>query len=83
MPSWELFCEQPEAYRGSVLPPDVNSRVAIEAGSTLGWCRWVGDAGVVIGVDRFGSSAPGKVVMENYGFSVDNVVAKALALLGN
>ncbi|HOD36364.1 MAG TPA: transketolase [Syntrophales bacterium] len=81
MPSWELFQEQPPSYRDEVLPPSVRKRVAIEAGATLGWWRWVGDEGDVIGIDRFGSSAPGNVVMEKFGFSVDNVVKKALSLL--
>ncbi len=81
MPSWELFSEQPPSYRDEVLPPSVRVRLAIEAGVTLGWWRWIGDEGDVIGIDRFGASAPGKVVMEKYGFSVDHVVSRALALL--
>ncbi|MCX5834223.1 MAG: transketolase [Deltaproteobacteria bacterium] len=82
MPSWEIFLEQPRSYRDEVLPPGIRKRLAIEAGVTLGWWRWVGDEGDVIGIDRFGASAPGAVVMEKYGFSVDNVVKRALALLG-
>ena len=81
MPSWELFQEQPAAYRNQVLPPDVKARVSIEAGSTMGWHRWVGDGGAVIGLDRFGASAPGGVVMAELGFSVQNVVAVAQELL--
>jgi transketolase len=81
MPSWELFAEQPQAYRDTVLPPQVTARLSIEAGSTLGWCRWVGDKGKSIGVDRFGASAPGSEVLRNYGFNVDNVVSSALAVL--
>jgi transketolase len=82
MPSWELFSEQPPSYRDEILPPSVRKRLAIEAGVTLGWWRWVGDEGDVIGIDRFGASAPGNVVMEKYGFSVDNVISRVLALLG-
>ncbi|MBI5524164.1 MAG: transketolase [Desulfarculus sp.] len=81
MPSWEVFAEQNQAYRESVLPPAIKTRLAIEAGATLGWERWVGDYGAVIGVDRFGASAPGGRVMKEYGFDVDNVVARALELL--
>jgi len=58
MHSWELFREQHRDYQDAVLPPMVKNRLAVEAGATLGWCEWVGDAGVVIGVDRFGASAP-------------------------
>ncbi len=82
MPSWELFEEQPEAYHDEVLPRSVRARLAVEAAVTQGWHRWVGDGGDMIGVDRFGASAPGNVVMEKLGFTVDNVVARARALLG-
>jgi transketolase len=81
MPSWELFESQDAAYRDSVLPPAVTARLSIEAGSKLGWRRWVGDRGDSIGLERFGASAPGEIVMKELGFSVDNVVAKAKALL--
>jgi transketolase len=81
MPSWELFDAQPREYREAVLPPDVTARLAVEAGVTLGWQRFVGDRGDVIGVDGFGASAPGEVVMLKFGFSVENVCARALALL--
>ena len=80
MPSWELFDEQDEAYRNEVLPPSVTARLAIEAGSTQGWHRYVGSAGDVIGLDRFGASAPGKVVYEKFGFSVENIVERSLKL---
>ena len=80
MPSWELFDRQDEAYRASVLPPD-KPKLAIEAGATLGWARYVGLNGDVIGIDRFGASAPGKLLFEKYGFTMENVVARALALL--
>jgi len=81
MPSWDLFDAQPQAHRDAVLPPSVRARLAVEAGSPQGWHRYVGDAGDVIGVDRFGASAPGEVMLEHYGFTVDNVVARAKALL--
>jgi len=81
MPSWELFEAQPQEYRDSVLPPSVHARLAVEAGATLGWHRYVGGHGDVIGVDRFGASAPGSVVMREYGFCVERVCARAEALL--
>jgi transketolase len=80
MPSWELFEEQPERYREEVLPRGV-PRLAIEAGSTLGWCRYVGDDGDVVGIDRFGASAPGEIVLEELGFNRGNIVERASALL--
>jgi transketolase len=81
MPSWEIFDARSESYRRSVLPPEVKARLAVEAGVTLGWERYVGDGGAVIGIDRFGASAPGGTVLEKYGFTVANVVAKAEELL--
>jgi transketolase len=81
MPSWELFEAQSAEYRRSVLPPTVGARLAVEAARSMGWERWVGDHGDVLSVDRFGASAPGRIVLEEYGFTVDNVVARALALL--
>src|SRR5690606_19770865 len=81
MPSWELFDAQPREYRESVLPPSVPARLAVEAGSPQGWHRYVGDRGDVLGVDRFGASAPGGEMLERYGFTVDNVCARARALL--
>ena len=82
MPSWELFAEQPQAYRDAVLPPGVTKRLAVEAGVTLGWERYVGTEGCIVGLDRFGASAPGSVVMEKLGFTVENVLTHARALLG-
>jgi transketolase len=82
MPSWELFAEQPVEYRDTVLPPTVTARLAVEAGSPFGWERWVGDAGAILGVDRFGASAPGKEVLAEYGFTADDVALRARALLG-
>ena len=77
MPSWELFGAQSREYRDEVLPPGVTARVAVEAGSPLGWERFVGAHGAILGVDRFGASAPGDVVMREYGFTVDGVVGAA------
>jgi transketolase len=82
MPSWELFSEQREDYRDSVLPPEVRARLAIEAGSPIGWHRWVGYNGDVMAVERFGASAPGGTVYREYGFSIENVLAKVRILLG-
>ncbi len=82
LPCWEVFAQQSREYRDKVLPPACKARLAIEAGASLGWERWVGDAGAVVGVDRFGASAPGGKVLANYGFNLDNVVARAQALLG-
>ncbi len=80
MPCWELFDEQPAEYRKQVLPAGV-PKLAIEAGATLGWCRYVGESGDVIGIDRFGASAPGNVAMDKLGFNVPNVVEHALRLV--
>ncbi len=80
-PSWELFRAQPETYRDQVLPPGIKARLAVEAGVSFGWEAWVGEHGKVIGIDTFGASAPGELVMEKYGFSVSNVMNTALDLL--
>lgn len=77
MPSWELFRAQPQYYRDEVLPPAVRTRVAIEAGAALGWCEWVGDEGKVVGIDRFGASAPSKELFKHYGFTVDHICDEA------
>jgi transketolase len=82
MPSWELFDQQPQAYREAVLPKSVRARLAVEAALSQGWHRYVGDDGDVVAVDRFGASAPGNVVMEKLGFTVSHVVERATALLG-
>ncbi len=82
MVCWEVFQDQDEAYRESVLPKAVKKRISVEAGVTFGWCRYVGDEGIAIGIDTFGASAPGPVCMERFGFTVENVVAKAKSLLG-
>ena len=77
MPSWELFEEQDAAYHDSVLPPSVKARVTVEEGAKLGWHRYAGDRGVILGMHTFGMSAPIKVVAEHFGFTVDAVVAAA------
>jgi transketolase len=81
MPSWELFEEQPAAYRQEVLPAAITARLAVEAGSPQGWREYVGERGDILGITTFGASAPEKVLMKRYGFTVENVVARALALL--
>jgi transketolase len=81
MPSWELFEAQPHSYRDSVLPLSARARLAVEAGATQGWCKYVGDEGDVIGVDHFGASAPGKIMMREYGFTTDNVYERAMKLI--
>ena len=81
MPSWELFDDRPQADRDAVLPPSVKARLAVEAGAAQGWHRYVGDAGDVLSVDRFGASAPGNEILQQYGLTVDNVCARAQILL--
>jgi len=81
MPSWELFDAQPQEYRDAVLPPDVTARVAVEQGSTLGWERYVGARGRVVGMNTFGASAPLKELQKKFGFEPDRVVAIARKLL--
>ena len=81
MPSWELFDSQSPEYRDSVLPLSIRARLAVEAALPMGWHRYVGDAGDVIGIERFGASAPGNIVMEKLGFTVTHVVERAVALL--
>ncbi|MER3375025.1 MAG: transketolase [Allomuricauda sp.] len=81
MPSWELFEKQDGDYKEKVLPKTIKKRLAVEAGSPMGWCKYVTDEGAVIGVDRFGESAPGDELMEEYGFTVEQVVERAKALL--
>jgi len=81
MPSWELFEAQDAAYKESVLPKAVTKRLAVEAASAFGWCQYVGMEGATVSIDRFGASAPGGTCMEKFGFTVDNVLARAKALL--
>lgn len=80
MPSWELFDAQDQAYRNGVLPPEARARLAVEAGSAQGWHRYVGEAGDVLSIDRFGASAPAAVLMREYGFTAEEVCRRALAL---
>jgi transketolase len=82
MPSWELFREQPVAYRDEVLPPAVTARLAVEAGSSFGWREWVGDRGGIIALDHFGASAPAGELFKQFGFTVENVVTTARKLVG-
>jgi transketolase len=81
-PSWELFESQPQAYRDSVLPPDVRARLSVEAGVGQGWHRWVGDAGDIMSIEKFGASAPYKEIYKQYGLTVGDAVDRALRLLG-
>jgi transketolase len=82
MPCWSLFEAQDKTYRDQVLPPERRKRLAIEAGATLGWQKWVGLDGDVIGMDGYGASAPAKDLAKHFGFTADNVAARAKALLG-
>lgn len=81
MSSWELFEAQPQSCRDSELSPSSRARLAVEAGVTQGWHRYVGEQGAVIGMDRFGASASGKVMMREYGFTVDHVYERAMKVL--
>jgi transketolase len=82
MPSWELFEALPQAERDAVLPPAIDARLAVELGVAQGWERYVGERGAMLGVERFGASAPAATVLREYGFTVDNVCARAKVLLG-
>lgn len=81
MPSLELFAKQPKSYREEVLPSTVKKRLAVEAGITLGWKRYVGDEGDIIGIDEFGASAPGPILMDKFGFTVENIIDKVKEVL--
>ncbi|MCY7362417.1 MAG: transketolase, partial [Ignavibacteria bacterium] len=81
MPSWELFEKQKSDYKEKVLPKDVKKRISIEAGSTLGWLKYVTDEGITIGIDEFGKSAPAENLMKEFGFTVENVLVKVKELL--
>jgi len=81
LPSWELFAQQSQAYRDQVLPPAILARVAIEAGSPLGWAQWVGPYGETIGLEQFGASAPYKTLYNEFGLTVDNVITTSLAVI--
>jgi transketolase len=82
LPCWELFSRQDDAYRESVLPASVRTRLAVEAGVSLGWERWVGDDGAIVGLDHFGASAPAGTIFEHFGFTVDRVEDVARDVLG-
>ncbi len=77
MPCWKLFEKQDKGYRDTVIPPAVKARVGIEAGIEQGWCKWLGDKGIFVGMSSFGASAPGKVCFEKFGITIPNVVAAA------
>ena len=81
MPSWELFDRQPEDYKEEVLPTSIKARIAIEAATTYGWHKYVGDRGKIIGIDRFGASAPYKTLYEKFGLTPDRIVQEALTLI--
>ncbi len=83
MPSWDRFEAQSQEYKDSVISPDIKARLSIEMGSSQGWKKYVGDYGDVLAIDQFGASAPGEKIIEEYGFTVENVVAKVKALLKN
>ncbi len=81
MPSWDLFEKQPQAYRDKILPPDITSRIAIEAAIRLGWDRYIGSQGEFIGMSTFGASAPSNILFEKFGFTADNIIQKAKMIL--
>ena len=81
MPCMSSFAAQDASYREAVLPPDCRARVALEAGVGMGWERWVGERGRVLSIDRYGASAPGEKVLAEYGFTVENVLSLARAVL--
>ena len=77
MPCWELFDEQPQAYKDSVLPPSITARVSVEAGTSFGWAKYIGLKGKHIGIDTFGASAPANVLYEKFGITTDHVIKAA------
>jgi transketolase len=80
-PSWELFAAQGQEYKDSVLMPNIQARLSIEAGISQGWDRWVGDRGTIISIERYGASAPYETVYEKFGLSVENVIHNAKGIL--
>jgi transketolase len=82
MPSWDIFEHQPQSYRESVLPAEIKARIAVEQGSALGWDRYVGAAGRVIGMETFGASAPLKELQRKFGFEPERIVDLAREMLG-
>jgi transketolase len=83
LPSWELFENMPQGYRDAVLPPEVRARVAVEAGIAMGWERYIGPTGAVVGMGSYGASAPGDTVMEKFGFTAERVVEAVMGILKN
>ena len=81
MPSWDLFDAQARSYRDEVVPPSMHARLAVELGAPQGWHRYVGDQGEVLGVERFGASAPASALMGEFGFTTDHVLARAHRLM--
>ena len=81
MPSWELFNDQSQEYRDLVIPPRIKKRLVIEAGSPQGWHRYSGDEGGILGMDQFGASAPGGVLLREFGYTADNVCGLARNML--
>jgi transketolase len=81
MPSFEIFQKQPQNYKDEVLPPSVTNRIVIEAGSSFGWERYSGSSGIIIAIDHFGASAPGPVLLREFGFTAENVCQKAKEIL--
>jgi transketolase len=81
MPCWEIFAQQSAEYCDAVLPASITARVSVEAGATFGWCRWIGDKGIAIGIDRFGTSAPGEISMEKFGFTPEHVAGAVRQLV--
>ncbi|MBI4595184.1 MAG: transketolase [Candidatus Tectomicrobia bacterium] len=81
MPSWEIFEKQNQAYKDSVFPPQVSIRISVEAGISLGWEKYTGQKGGIIGIDHFGNSAPYSILMKAFGFTVENIVSRAMDLL--
>ena len=82
MPSWDLFRAQSQSYRDEVLPPGSKARLAVEAGAAQGWLEWVGETGDILAMTGFGASAPAEVNFEKFGFTAENIAARAKKLAG-
>jgi transketolase len=83
MPSWKLFDALPQTERDAVLPPSAHARMAVELGVSQGWDRYIGARGDMLSIEGFGASAPAEKLLQEYGFTVDNVCARAMALLAS
>ena len=81
MPCWELFEQQSDKYKESILPKEIQNRISVEAGTTIGWSQYVGYKGITLGINDFGESAPGNVIMEKKGFSVENICNAYIKIL--